>query len=421
MSIKERIGAMWQKKSVRQVVSLFSVNMIGIPLGIVTNVIVTRYLGAQLFGDYKFICSVFNFAALIATFGFFQAGNRAIVLSTDKAKTRGFYGAMLVILSVLYVLMTAGLVMFALFDSNVASKGLTTFLVCVCPLGFITLWGVMYETVLPADNQIGLLSCMRFYPKVLNLLAACVLYFCARNLEWNKLLVILLLYNGTQLLLYCYVASRLKPSFRNFRERFSEILSRNRDFGFNVYVGSLFAVGFSYLTEILISYFGADNVDVGFYSLAFSLSQPLLFIPATIATTHYKDFSSSKSISPKLLLTTLGLSGSAVLLLWAVVPPFVKYCYGEEFLPVIGINFFVCIGIFMHGMADFYNRFVQANGKGAWLRNASFIVGLTTLIANLLLIPHFGAYGAAYSRIVSGFVYLSVIYIYYRKTCGENR
>lgn len=420
MSIKDWITSMWRQKNVRQVASLFSVNMIGIPLGIVTNIVVTRYLGAKLFGDYKFICSVFNFAALIVTLGFFQAGNRAVVLSNDKEKTRGFYGVMMMILACLYVLMAAGITAFSLLDHNVASKGLSFFLICVCPLSFITLWGVMYETVLPADNQIGILSRIRLYPKALNLLGACALYFFARNKNWDNLLVILLLYNSTQLLMYCYVSVKLKPNLRNFKERLSEILTYNRSFGFNVYIGSLFAVGFNYLTEILISYFGADNVEVGFYSLAFSLSQPLLFIPSTIATTHYKEFSTSKSISKKILMTTLGLSGVAVLLLWILVPPFVKFCYGTEFLPVIGINFFVCIGIFMHGMADFYNRFVQASGKGAWLRDASFIVGFATLLANVLLIPHFGAYGAAYSKIVSGFVYLSTIYVYYRKTCKEK-
>ena len=419
MDIKNKVQELWQRKAVRQVASLFSVNIICIPLGIVTNIIVTRYLGPQLFGDYKFIVSVFNFAALITTFGFFQAGNRAIILSKDRDKTRGFYGALLIILSILFVLMSLGLLIFVQHDTNIASKGLTSFFTCIIPLGFITLWGVLYETVLPADNQIGLLAKMRLYPKIINLVAACGLYFLARELPWDKLLVILLLYNGTQLLLYTYVAIKVKPTLKNARNQLVEILDLNKTFGFNVYVGSLCAVGFGYLTEILISYFGADNVDVGFYSLALTFTQPLTFIPATIATTHYKSFSASKGISRKLLMTTIGLSGASVVALWILVPPFIKYCYGEEFMPVVGINFFVCIAVFLHGLSDFYNRFLQANGRGARLRNASFVVGFTTLLANIILIPHYGAYGAAYSRIITGIVYMSIIYYYYRKTIKE--
>lgn len=421
MNLVDKAKGLWQTKTVRQAASLFSVNILGIPLGIVTNIIVTKYLGARMFGDYKFICSVFNFAALIATFGFFQAGNRAIVLSKDKEKTRGFYGALLIILAGLFVLMTSGLLLFIHFDANIAQKGLTEFFACVAPLGFITLWGVLYETVLPADNQIGMLSRMRFYPKVVNLVAACALYFLARNLQWNKLLVILLLYNLTQLAVYVFVAFKLRPSLRDCKERIKEIAAFDKSFGLNVYIGSLFAVGLGYLTEILISYFGMDNTDVGFYSLALTLTQPLAFIPATIATTHYKSFAGAEGISRKLLMTTLALSAASVVALWVIVPPFIKFFYGNDFLPVIGINFIVCIAIFLYGLADFYNRFIQANGQGARLRNASFVVGLTTLAGNLLLIPKLGAYGAAYSRIITGAVYLGVIYFYYIKTVKEIR
>ncbi len=91
MNLAKEVQELWHRKSVRQIASLFSVNILGLPLGIVTNIIVTRYLGPELFGDYKFICSIFNFAALFATLGFFQAGNRAIILSRSKEQIRKYY------------------------------------------------------------------------------------------------------------------------------------------------------------------------------------------------------------------------------------------------------------------------------------------------------------------------------------------
>lgn len=418
MNLKS-INNLTKRKGVRQAASLFSVNIIGIPLAIVTNIIVTRYLGTKLFGDYKFICSVFNLATLIASFGFFQAGNRVVVLTKNIDKTRGYYGALLVIMSMLFVIMSIGLLIFVQNDNNISSKGLTSFISCIVPLGFIILWGQLYETVLPADNQISLLAKMRLYPKIINLIAALMLFFFANGLAWNKLLVILLLYNGSQLLLYIYVTIKVKPVFRGLRQKVNDIVEADKTFGFNVYIGSLFGVGFGYLTEILISYFGSNNVDVGFYSLALTFTQPLTFIPATIATTKYKSFAFSNTIPRKLLLTTLSLSFLSVIGLWVLVPPFIKYCYGEAFLPVIGINFLVCIAIFFYGMSDFYNRFIMAHGKGARLRNSAFVVGISTLLFNFLLIPKYGAYGAAYSRIIIGIIYLTMMYYYYRLTVKE--
>lgn len=415
-----KVKGLWDKKSVKQVVALFSVNLFGIPLGIVTNILVTRYLGAELFGDYKLFCSIFNFAALFATVGFFQAGNRAIVQSKNSKEVQGLYGALLIILFGLYLLMSFGLLIYVHFDTNLANKNLVSLFASIIPLGAITLWGQLYETVLPADNKIDLLAKIRLWPKIINIFVASLLYLFCRDYAWDRLIAILLLYNGSQFLVFTYAASKIKPTFRNAREGIKKIFYYNKTFGFNVYVGSLFAVGLGYLAEIIISYFGANNADVGFYSLAITLSQPLAFIPSTIATTHYKSFATSCAIPRKLLIITLLFSGISVIALWVLIPPFVKCFYGSDFIPVIRINFFVCIAVFLHGIADFYNRFIQAKGFGILLRNASIIVGLATLISNLVLIPYFGANGAAYSKIINGTVYLGIIYYYYSKIISTN-
>lgn len=420
MNLSGRIRDLWGRKQTRQIASLFSVNIIGLPLGIITNIIVTRYLGPELFGDYKFICSIFNFAALFATLGFFQSGNRAIVTLNDKHRIRGLYGALLVVLSILFVLMSVGLRTYVYFDDNLTNKGISSLFTIIIPLGFITLWGHLYETVLPADNQIGYLAKIRLYPKIINLVMAFLFYILSDKLQWNKLVAILLLYNGSQLLIYIYITLKLRPIFGSIKENIKDLLHFNTEFGFNVYIGSICAVGFGYLTEILISYFGVDNVDVGYYSLAVTLTSPLAFIPSTIATTHYKSFAVSKGISKRLLLLTFSVSAFSVVLLWLIIPFFVKYFYGEAFMPVVRINFFVCIAVFLHGIADFYNRFIQANGYSIMLRNASIIVGLSTLITNVLLIPTHGAHGAAYSRIIVGIVYLLIIYYYYKRIIKEK-
>jgi len=103
-----------------------------------------------------------------------------------------------------------------------------------------------------------------------------------------------------------------------------------------------------------------------------------------------------------------------------VVPPFIKYFYGNEFLPVIELNYLVCFGILLHGMADFFNRFLGAHGKGKLLRNSSFIVGIATLGINIILIPKFGAMGAAYTKILSGLVYLLVMLFCYHRVIKVN-
>ena len=397
----------------KQVLGLFSVNLIGIPIGIITSIVVTRYLGAQGYGDYKFIQSIFNFAIIIFTFGFFQAGNRALVLNNDKQKAKEYYGAELAVTGGLFILMTVFLVLYALFDNNIQEKQLDRFLLFVIPFGWVFLLSRYFETLFQADNRIRMLGQVRLYPKLGFLIMAIFVYFVFMNIETNRLAVVWGFYLVTEFIVYLIILFKLKVSFKNLKTRFNEIWDYNKSFGFNVYLGSLFAVGFGRFTEILISYFGIDNSGVGFYALALTFTMPLTFIPNTIATTHYKDFATTKKIPKKLLLITLGLSIAALIGLWIIVPPFITFFYGSEFKSVIVLNFIVSIGVIAHGFGDFFNRYLGANGQGKALRNSSVIVGVCILIFNLLFIPQWGAYGAAYAKLIAGFTYLLSILVYY--------
>lgn len=405
---------------VRQVAGLFSVNLVTVPIGIVTSIVITRYLGPQGYGDYSFLLSIFQFAMIIFTFGFFQAANRALVLTNDKQQAKEYYGAALLITGALFIVMSLCLVLYARFDSNIQEKKLSTVFLFLIPFGWVYLLLGYFETLFQADNRIRGLAMVRLFPKVGFLITAGLIYFVFQNMEINRLAVVFAGYLTTQIVVYLFVLLKVQVSFGNLTLRLTEIWQYNKAFGLNVYVGSLFALGFLQLTGILISYFGIDNSGVGFYSLALTFCMPLSLIPNTIATTHYKDFALSKRIPKKLFTITLGMSLAALVFVWMVAGPFVTFFYGTEFAPVIALNFVVSFGVVAHGMADFFNRFLGANGQGKALRNCSFLVGGSTLTLSLLLVPRWGEYGAAYARVISGVVYLFSVIWYYKRFVNYN-
>ena len=400
---------------VKQVIGLFSVNIIALPIGIVTSIVITKYLGLQGYGDFKFINSIFSIAVIIFSFGFFQAGNRALVLNNDKQKAKEFYGAELVITGGIFIIMTVSLVLYAKIDTNINEKNLSNFLLFIIPFGWVFLLQRYFENLFQADNRIKMLSQFRLYPSVGFLAAATLIYFVLMEKQMNKLAVIWIFNLATQVIVYLFILFKLQVSFKNIRIRLFEIWNFNKSYGFNVYLGSLFAIGFSSLTELLISYFGIDNSGVGLYSLALTFTMPLSLIPNTIATTHYKDFSEANRVPRKLFLITAGLSIIALLGIWLLVGPFIKIFYGNEFENVIPLNFIMSFGVTAHGFADFFNRYLGANGQGMALRNSAFFVGASILIFSLILIPKYGEYGAAYTKLISGFVYLFIIILYYLK------
>ena len=336
-----------------------------------------------------------------------------MVLNHNKARARQLYGAELVLTLLMFVLMTICLALYAALDPNLKSKGLTTTFSYVLPLGFVFLATKFTETLFQADNRIGLLATYRLLTKVVYVSVLLTIWLTDFSVQGRILLTVLYGYFFSQLVVFLFIVVFLKPSFRFLSSRLKLLWLYNRSFGLNIYIGSLFAVGFTSLSQILIGYFSESNSGVGFYTLALTFSAPLALIPNTIATVHYKDFSKYNRIPRKLLFYTLAITVAALLSLWVIIAPFVRFFYGDDFMTVVNLNYIVSLGVLVHGLSDFYNRFLGANGQSIALRNSSFVVGGGAMIVGIALIPLYGAYGAALTKLVVGVIYLGIILWYY--------
>lgn len=400
---------------VKQVISLFAVNIVIIPLSIVSNIFITRFLGPVAFGDFKFLFYIFSLAMVLFTFGFFQAGNRAIVLNTDKEKTRELYGTMLVVLGGLFLILALSVLIYAFVDNNISEKGLRSVLLFIIPFSWIFLLMNYFEVLFQADNKISLLAKSRLYPKIIFFGAVLILYLAFGKYKGDRLMMIWIVFLLTHIIGFLYILYKVQPSFRNVKGRMREIWFFNKSYGFNVYIGTLFNVAMSSLSGLLIGYFGVNNAGVGYFALAVTISEPLNFIPNVIATTHYKEFSLKTKIEKRLTMVTIGVSLLALVLCWLLVGPFIRIFYGAEFKPVIFLTFITSIGIICNGMADYFNRFLGSHGQGKALRNSAIVVGIAILICNFTLIPFFGETGAAYTRVLSGIIYLLSMLWFYRR------
>ncbi len=409
------IAGIWENLRVRQAATLYVASFAGIPLSIFTSIVFTRFLGPTAYGDFAFLGSLFDFAIIIFPAGLFYADNRALVLNQSREKAREYYGATLVYLFILFVAMALALVAYGLLDTNLAEKGLDRFFLFLVPFGWIFLLTPYFDNMLHADNRIHDLAATRFLPKLLTFSAALVVYFLLRGFEGNRLAVIWPVYLGAFFLVYAFVFARIRLSFRNLGARMRSIWQHQRNYGVHLYVGSLFSAGAISLTGILISYYSADNAGVGFFILAVAMARPLAMIPGVIATTWFKDFSTQQRASGKLLLSTLLLSLSALLALWLLAGPFIRYFYSEEFLPVVGLVHITGFGMLLYGLGSFFNRFLEARGRGKAVRNINIATGLSLLAANLLLIPSVGPQGAAVAMGLSSGVYLSGMSWFYTR------
>lgn len=401
----------------KQILSLYLVNIIGIPLGIITSMVLTNYLGSKLFGDYSYLNGIFAFAMIIFNFGFIQGANRALVLNSSEEKAKEIYGSSFILIVFLFFTMSFCLSVFGYFDSNINNKGLYKVFLYLIPFGWIYLLTGYFETLFQADNRMKALVFIRFYPKVGFFLSSLLIYFVFRNLDLNKLLIVYFFYLLTFILVYVLALWRIRPSFKNLKSNLNSIWEHNKNYGFDVYIGSLFAVGVANLATLIISNFDPSNSNegVGFFNLAITFTAPLALIPNIIATTHYKEFAGLQKIPLKLLKTTILLTLGSLLILWVIIGPFIDLFYGKQYHSTIELTLILSLGIAAHGMADFFNRYLGAHGKGKMLRNSSILVGVSLLVTNFLFIPIWHEKGAVFARFISGLVYLINMIFFYKK------
>ena len=174
--------------------------------------------------------------------------------------------------------------------------------------------------------------------------------------------------------------------------------------------------GVSNLAALIISSYDSSNSNegVGFFNLAVLFASPLALIPNIIATTHFKEFANLKKIPFKLFKITFFLTLLSLLILWIFIGPFINIFYGKQYHSAIELTRIISLGVAGYSIADFFNRYLGAHGKGKMLRNSSICTGISLLITNFLFIPIWHEKGAAFASVAGSLVYL-IIGIYYYK------
>ena len=176
---------------------------------------------------------------------------------------------------------------------------------------------------------------------------------------------------------------------------------------------------FFYVIEggITLGIYNADNVDVGFYTLALTVATPLSMLPSIIGTTYFKRFAVSNQISNKIMLGTIILTIVSCVVFVMIINPVVRILYDESYSPVAYYASFLAIGTSIHGLGDMVNRFLGAHGQGKYLRNGAFMSGAILLIGSFGFVFLWGIGGAILSRILSSVVFCgSMIYYYIQFT-----
>lgn len=396
-------------KQKKQVVLLYGSSVVGLLLGVLNSVINTRSLPPELYGDVRYVQNIISFVSSLLLVGFFVSGSRLLAISKDELYSRRIRGILCVILGITISILM--LVMSALYfcSINNSNHDLHTLYLVSIPLCGNVLMLNYVNTVSQGDNHIGRISIARILPSGLY----CIIAFLIYRIFGATPSLMLILYNGIAVVVLLWIILSTRPSFKNLKESFMILKEENKSYGFNVYLGSLVGVSTGYLSGMTLGWFCDTNAQVGFYTLALTLAQPLAMLPSIIGTTYFKRFANQNFIDRKVLVGSIVITALSLVLFVLFVGMVVKFLYNESYSIVSIYASVLAVGTSLHGLGDMFNRFLGAHGQGKMLRNGAFACGIVLLVGSFVLVYYWNIKGALITRMASDMVYCSAMVFYY--------
>lgn len=394
-------------KQRRQIILLYGSTLAGVLMGVLSSIVNTRFLIPAEYGDVRYVQNIINFIATFLIFGYFLSGARLMAVSDDRQHVARIKGMMVIILCIACCILSMAMPICYFLHADkptVAVLFLASMPVCFYPL-FLN----YIDQTAQGDNQIVHLSLARLLPFLFYVPIGYAVYshFGATSIR------MVLLQWGLYSLIYLGIIIATRPAFRNMRPIWKLLNNENHRYGLQLYIGSLVMVSTNYLAGISLGFFNHDNSEVGFYTLALTVTTPLATLPSIIGTTYFKKFSKQPCIPHKVIIATVAMTMITCILFILLIHPVVRYLYTDKYAVVGTYASILSVGFCIHGLGDMFNRYLCSHGQGVAVRNASIANGIFKILGYTGLVALFNTPGAIATTIICDIVYFTCLLFYY--------
>ena len=373
----------------------------GLVMGVITNIVLARALGAPLLGQYNYWLWLIGLLALIASPGLPQAMTKfgAEYLGREETETASAIFARLLRIELVLGALVGGIVLgYSLFvpSSDAAALALVAFsvLLVVVEVFFqAAAKGALDFRVFSQASLIGgflygasAITIVSFGYGVYPLLFAYI---------GRRILTILLV--GWKLPAHYTVRGPPSPALPpELRQR---IVRYSRDI---VLIFATSTIPYERLGVFFLKLFATD-VDIAFYSQSFDLAMKSMAIPAIFTATLLPTFSSLQGQNDITRIGRVYLSSNRIAaavampigLGGAAVASSVALLYGPEFLAMAPILAIFFIGNISGSVASVSVAMLYSVEEQNYIVRLNAVMAIFNILLSLLLIPSLGATGAA--------------------------
>lgn len=373
----------------------------GLLLGVVTNIVLARVLGASMLGQYNYWLWLIGLLALVASPGLPQAMTKfgAEYLGQGERQTASAIFARLLRLELLLSAVVGGLVLvyaWAVPSTDAAALALVAFSV------LLVTTEVFFQAAAKASldfrifSQASLLGGLVYAGAAITLVSlgfgiyTLLLVYIAR-----RIVTIILI--GWKLPSHYSVQGALQ--FGIPPELLRRILRYCRDI---VLIFATSTLPYERFGIFFLSRFATD-VDIAFYSQSFDLAVKSMAIPAIFTATLLPTFSSLQGQNDRERIDRVYLSSNRLAaaiampigLGGAAVASSVALLYGPEFLSMAPILAVFFVGNIAGSIASVSVAMLYSMEEQNYIVRLNAVMAVFNIVLSLLLVPSFGATGAA--------------------------
>lgn len=396
--------------------ALYQILILIVP--VITTPYISRVLGPDNNGDYGFYYSIVSYFAIFATFGFVDYGTKKIAEARDNKTemTKCFIGIFLTkfflgLISLIAYILTSVII----YKSDIN----TMWMVLTFSFHIVS---IMLDPLFYFQGQEKFISiCVRNI--ILKLLSTILIFVLVK--DSNDLFTYILILSVSQLFSVLITWPIIKKGefvkihFKdiNFKKYFLESIP--------YFISTLAVSLFTYLNQTLMGVLGASRDEQGYFSQAVKIVSILCTIPSSLSIIMLSRIS---YLSSKEDIVEINSKISKTFeVLWVITIPlflglisindeFVPLFLGEEYKSSIILIYILAPTLIFSPLNTIYGSlYYRPRNKIRIQTIAILISSVLNVIISVLLIPKFGAIGAAAGRIIAEFCQIPILVYYSRK------
>jgi len=395
-------------------------------VGIATSILVARYLGPELMGEYSFITWLIGIMGILIGLGFPNTVTKFVselIGSRDKNSAQMIYIRLLQVQFILALLIT--IILMSVFYPKLSSEKRDYYF-----FAFLSLIPLCMSTFLTAAfhgvQNFRVTSIIGSFINLFQLVL--IIVFIHLRLGLEGLIAIIFISGIIQTLMLWKCISHtfcIPKSFKIPRELSSKVIN----YTFNIYWITVLSMIVWQKSEIFFLKIYSELEGIAYYSIAFNIAMIMMGLATLFSTVIFPVFSGYygagdregiQNIYNKSIKAIFIFYLPICIIVIVVAKPIVSVMYSSQFLAVSPLLIILMVSSIFSAISILFANLILAVNRADIQAKYVTLVALTNIILDFILIPHYGATGAALAnssiRIITFPIWMWII----KKQLGFN-